>query len=113
MIEQDAERYAKKRRDQMGATLRKKTSRPTGSNVIFESRESLLAVPSPSNVMEHKNRWYGINRLEKDEIDWKVGLMTDLGLITIGDFYKSPRRGETIHNTVQAEGAVPWYSYIR
>ena len=33
--------------------------------------------------------------------------MTDLGLITIGDFYKSPLRGETIHNTVQAEGAVP------
>ena len=24
-----------------------------------------------------------------------------------GDFYKSPRRGETINNTVQAEGAVP------
>ena len=26
---------------------------------------------------------------------------------TIGDFYKSPRRGETTNNTVQAEGAVP------
>ena len=54
MIEQDAERYAKKRRDQMGATLCVKTSRPNGSNVIFEIRESLLAVPSPSKVMEHK-----------------------------------------------------------
>jgi len=27
--------------------------------------------------------------------------------VTLGDFYKSPRRGETINNTVQAEGAVP------
>ena len=37
-----------------GSNVIEVTSRPNGSNVIFESRESLLAVPSPSNVMEHK-----------------------------------------------------------
>ena len=35
-------------------TLRKITSRPNGSDVIFESKGSLLALPSPSNVMGHK-----------------------------------------------------------
>ena len=37
------------------------TSRPNGSNVIFKCRESLLAMPSPGNIMEHKKCWYGIN----------------------------------------------------
>ena len=29
------------------------------------------------------------------------------------ELYKSPQRGETINNTVQAEGVVPWLSDIR
>ena len=35
-------------------TFSKITSRPNGSYVIFESKGSLLALPSPSNVMENK-----------------------------------------------------------
>ena len=41
-------------------------SRPDGSNVIFESRRNLLAMPRPSNVMEH-NKYKSIIKPVLDE----------------------------------------------
>ena len=41
-------------------------SRPKGSNVIFESRRNLLAMPIPSNVMEH-NKYKSIIKPVLDE----------------------------------------------
>ena len=38
------------------ANVAKKTSRPNGSNVIFESRENSFSMPSQSNVNEVKVR---------------------------------------------------------
>ena len=61
MIEQDAERYANKRRDQMGATLCEKTSRPNGSNVI-----EVTSRPKGSNVIEVTSRPKGSNVAQKN-----------------------------------------------